>query len=256
MSKKISVTEIVNHTEYIYDLLRQQKYEPIGVELTIEERSKLFNFLYVYSEFEYKIRYNDHYPNEDLKAVVMSQEAYYDMDGEIKDIINKIGVNVYEIFVSNNDKIELDDRITKSLFAHGIARVGEYTIYRTLGNPISADSIELKYLSTKDKINATIEYREGVPKFEIRDKDNNKLYYHGTFGNSIDMRAMGDINYKGLQLNVDYLTLGDGVFYLLLDLDNVLNFFETIEKLLSDQLSNKYSNDLYRKRIMTEEDQK
>ena len=255
MKRHISVQEIVSHTEYIYDLLRSQNYVPLGVILTPEERTKLFNFLYVYSEFDYKIRFNDHYPLADNKAALMSEEAFYDMDNDIKFIITKIGVNPYSIFVSNGDKIELDDRITKSLYAQGMVRVGEYTVTRTLSQPITYDSPLLKYMDEEKRLKYTEEFREGVPKFELRDKNNNLVYYHGNYGNSVDSKNMIDIRYNGIQLNGNYLTYFQGsLIPLALDMGDILIFFDNIEKLLNNQLTKKIPIELYRKKVLTEED--
>ena len=256
MKRESSVIEIVSHTEYIYDLLRQLKFEPVGVELTSQERAKLFDFLYAPSKFEYKSRYNDHYPGvlPPDKANAMSVDAFYNMNDDIMSIIDKIGVDPFSIFVFDFDNVRLDDRISQSLYVHGIARVGEYTIFRTLGHPISANSIELEYLTEDDKLTAMEQFKEGVPKFEIRDKNNNIVYYHGTFGYSTDTKSNGNINYKGIQLNEDYLNFDIGsIVGVVLDLDDILNFFESIENLLSNQLPNKPSIDLYRKRISSEE---
>lgn len=240
---------IVNdYIEKIFNLLRKQKYSSLGVELTREERKKLFDFFYVYNEYgNDSEKFKDMWEYEtSVDISSLNRQAFELADEELKRIIAKCGADPKNIFIIKNGFCNIDDNINYSMNNSGFLEIGDYFIESSYGHPINRDSKEITHYREKAQEEKNLRGKDGEASFIVYKNVNGKLeqiYMHAD-----DIHFGGHISFKKTQIGGAFLSNAysfDGKTGMMLKdvglskcINELMPFFYEFETLLSNNLYN------------------
>lgn len=246
MSIFISSTDVKRHIEKVISLLKQQEYTPQATVLTREERLKLFNFFYSYSQngvpnnnFESPFHLRT---EEELEK--QNQKLFENMDDEIRAIITKCNADPKKVYLLNNKYGETDSRISYSMESRGIAKIGEYTIEFGLVHPIERNSIQIQNFREEFQQEKYERYKNGESVFKVSKEINGEkkiVYYHsedmqfGGYISFMDEQIGGNFGIKGHQISLatGLMKKEEGIARCI---NKLMPFFRSFEKLLSNQI--------------------
>lgn len=253
MSTEISYREIKEHIEKLNSLLKQQIYVPQATVLTLQEREKLYNFLYSYNKFgTEKCNFGDYGFLETQEEVdEFNKKVFENMDEEIRAIIVKCGVDPRKIFYLDERGCDINKKLYNSMSAYGIANIGEYTIEVTYGHPIDRESVEVKSFSEEVQQENLNRYKNGEATFRVSCDlmgQNKSIYYH-----SEGMHFGGRTSFMNKQISGNfgfdhYFSGRYGMDKTDVEIANYINeimlFLKSFEEILFDALSenNTYNN--------------
>ena len=243
MSKNVNPSDIKNNIKELFVLLSKQNYGPIGVELTREERKKLFEFFYDYDEygsddFKFDVCFTSQKP---IDLLEINKYVFNEADDELKRIITKCGVNPNNVFISTSG--DIDDKLLISMHNKGVLDLGDYVIKISQEHPIDRNSKEITQYSEKYQEEKYLRAKDGERTFTIYKKDKEELreiYYHTDY-----IHFGGYITFNGIQIggtfsSKDYLFDKKGMMYKDIGIEKCINelipFFEEITEVLTNNL--------------------
>ena len=243
----IESKDVDNYIERIFELLRKQKYQSLGIELTREERKRLFDFFCIYSEYgieDYKFKKLYRIKTEeDLNS--LNKCAYEQADDELKRIITKCKSDPKKIFLINNGICNIDNNIKNAMYNNGILEIGDYKIEVSYDHPIDRNSEEIthfleefqekKYLRAKDGEACFIVYKNTNGNLEeiYRHKDDIQF---GGYISFMEKQIGGNFGMRGFSFNLE-----KGMMFKEIGRSECINelmpFFYQFESLLCNNLN-------------------
>ena len=205
MTTMISMNEVNEHIEKVLLLLKKQKYTPKETALTKEERKKIYDLFFRYSELiEQRVSIFDEDVSSKEEIIELNKNVFESMDEETISIISRCGVDPKEIFfVAEGSKFsEMNKKLYDSIRAYGVAKVDELTIEVTRDYPIDIKSPEIRSFHKNVKQEMVEKYEDGAATFRVyQDKNGKKtqIYCHLE-----DMEFGGNISFMGKQIGGNF----------------------------------------------------
>ncbi len=123
---EVTRKDISEKVEIISLLLEKIKYTKATVELTDEEKRKLYNFIVKYTQSD-----NNKTDISNPQTLdELNNQLFTKMTDDIKEIILKCGLNPTKVYVSNDKGIDLDEGLYNALNDFSYSKVDLYTIER------------------------------------------------------------------------------------------------------------------------------
>ena len=250
MQNIINSRDIDNYIENLFDLLSKQDYYSLGVELTREERKKLFTFFYSYDMYGMEKENFKRFwgTRKAIDLLALNRLAFNQADDELKKIIIKCGANPNKIFILKNGHCEIDNNILVSMYNNGILDLGDYVIKTRQDHPVDRDSEEINHFMESFREKKYLRAKDGERTFTIYEKTKGKLRkkYHHSDG----IHFGGLITFNGAQIGGNFgmrgysfcFYQGKGMMYMDIGrakwINELIPFFKEMHNILTNNLAN------------------